>query len=36
MKINEHEYKVMGLAAYHDKSKYNIEIIKKLKNLKNK
>ena len=28
MKINEHEYKVMGLAAYHDKSKYNIEIIK--------
>ena len=33
MKINEHEYKVMGLAAYQDKSKYNIEIIKKLKGL---
>ena len=33
MKINEHEYKVMGLAAYQDKSKYNNEIIKKLQNL---
>lgn len=33
MKINEHEYKVMGIAAYHQSSKYINNIIRKFEEL---
>ena len=33
MKINEHEYKVMGIAAYHQSSKYINNIVKKFEEL---